>query len=196
MHIGRWGGSLALSSLLLVVPAAEAGAAECAEDLAARTADMTVADSQAAYAECLAELAAAVGRLQAAAVPPGAVAAFDRTGGCPEGWSPFLAGESRMILGASSGQPSEFGKDAAGRALALRQFRDRGGFEAVALSTAQMPSHRHVVQHRKTGAVGSTHGLAAAANWGAQNTTSSAAGRGQPHENMPPFIALYFCKKD
>ena len=51
-------------------------------------------------------------------VPSGAVVAFDLTNGCPEGWSAFTEGQSRMIVGAmfpngsppkdEGGQPSLF----------------------------------------------------------------------------------------
>lgn len=130
-------------------------------------------------------------------VPSGAVVAFDTTGSCPEGWQPFVAGQSRTIVGASFGVDPEpgLGTNAANRPLVAYKYRDHGGVETVTLSAAEMPAHSHTVSPRRVSGIGGTHGLAAAADGGATSMKSDAAGGGKPHENMPPFIALYFCRK-
>ncbi len=80
-------------------------------------------------------------------------------------------------------------------------FKDKpkeatGGAEEVTLTEAQMPAHNH------GGALmipdGTLYGMNndnRFHNSGA-GVTLHASGGNRPHENMPPYIALYFCKKD
>lgn len=150
-------------------------------------------------------LAATVNAAQDASVPalgnhPGtrAIVAYVSEKGektCPRGWVPFEAAKDRFILGAGANYPV---------------VGTRGGEAKVTLSEAQMPSHTHNL------AMVSVRGIewldaGTEANmpyfnvpkenaaWNVTVARSSRgvfpAGGGKPHENMPPYIALYFCQK-
>ena len=80
-----------------------------------------------------------------------------------------------------------------------------GGAETVALTVAQMPSHTHAMRASTT-AASTAHGpsealgTSTAMNLYGAGTPSMAmdpnavapAGGGQPHDNMPPFVALNY----
>ena len=82
---------------------------------------------------------------------------------------------------------------------------EAGGVETVTLAAAQMPQHRHAML-ASTAAAGATHGPAevlgssAAMNFygsGAPTMAMDAnaitpVGGTQPHDNLPPFVALSF----
>jgi hypothetical protein len=120
-------------------------------------------------------------------IPKGTVAAFDLMM-CPAGWSDFNEGAGRVILGVGRGT-----------GLSERRLRDEGGQEKVGLIEAQIPRHFHYVPARGGGRnIQKTWALQAAGkgNWGRphERMTDSRGGN-KPHENMPPFITLRFCKK-
>lgn len=144
----------------------------------------------------------------AVAVPSGAIMAFDLTA-CPEGWVPFAEGQSRMIVGAKypgltvSGA---LGRNGNGEELVEYGYREHGGAERETLKTAQMPSHTHAgskidVDHLLankepvdfTALQGPSHGFARSTNLPLE---ISHEGGGASHNNMPPFIALYLCRKE
>ncbi len=94
-----------------------------------------------------------------------------------------------------------------GAGLSFRQLGEQGGVENVTLTSAQMPSHGHVLNATTTAAsagtamAGSLTGTAAGtAFYGStpgsgtslapQALTSS--GGSQPHDNMAPFVGLNF----
>ena len=80
-------------------------------------------------------------------------------------------------------------------------FGRTGGAETHTLTANEMPGHRHV----QTAGVGQTGQGKGAGNNAAgilnvpmvdsANITRSAGGS-QAHNNMPPYVALYFCKKE
>lgn len=123
-----------------------------------------------------------------AAFPSRAVVAF--TAGslgqsiCPEGWSYYKKAENRFILGADE---------------LKYQIGVTGGAESVALTISEMPTHSHPILRTS-----SNSGDGNYVNWaamGSPNNKSTGSGTApvgdsQPHNNMPPYIALYFCKKD
>ena len=138
------------------------------------------------------------------ALPRGAVVAFDRAS-CPDGWVPFRDADGRMILGAMDNGDPDF------------VWHEKGGEKNVTLSLSQMPRHRHHIfsNNNSRGPGGLSAGSAVQSvgtggNLGqheyAMRGTStpgepdvgvaSEAGGSEPHNNMPPYIALYFCKKD
>jgi microcystin-dependent protein len=98
--------------------------------------------------------------------------------------------------------PMHFGQ---GPGLSNRTLGERGGSEGVALAQTEMPQHNHIASG--TDATGTHTGPANAvwatsarsdAQYSARGTVSmspnalGAAGGGQPHNNMQPFLALRF----
>ena len=116
-------------------------------------------------------------------LPGDAVVAFE--GKCPEGWSPYSKAEGRFILGVGKGP------------LKKAVFREEpGGEEEVTLTVDGMPEHRHGLYFAGAYLKAGNTEQAIHGNPESLNVTTEPAGRGQPHNNMPPYIALYFCKKD
>ena len=124
------------------------------------------------------------------AVPSGAIVAFDLED-CPNGWSSYGRAKGRMIIGAG------IGKD-----LTPRKLGATGGREKVKLKIEHLPPHQHLAPfgaqpgqaHYGQGGVksvvlGKTHG-------NHQVTKTSSVGSGKKLTNVPPFIALRYCKKD
>lgn len=144
------------------------------------------------------------------ALPRGAVVAFDRddlsADKCPEGWTPFDRGRGRMIVGAGNpaSAPEKFGFGEDGKSLSNRDHRQHGGSETHVILQRELPSQVLL------------HGMwfdesAAEQRFGVKSESDhpyarvlaveeSAIGKldgGQvPHNNMPPYVALYFCKKE
>ena len=139
-------------------------------------------------------------------IPKDAVVAFDTPDTCPEGWSHFAEGQSRAIMGAGSGAGFTTGMavDEGRNPLTEYKYRQHGGRELVTLTKEQMPHHSHSFSGTSVESGG----------WGGQGVRPVAVGGSQlaglftpegqiapaggnlAHPNMPPYIALYFCKKD
>lgn len=134
-------------------------------------------------------------------IPAGAVMAFDLPNGCPEGWSRFDEGSGRMIVGVGK----RVGIDGSFRLLADSNgsVYQTGGAENHTLTVPEMPSHSHDFLGNKV-LRGGNHGIGTdlavgdGANYGnwAPSGSISNAGLSAPHNNMPPYIALYFCRKE
>lgn len=118
-------------------------------------------------------------------IPSGAVVAFDTE--CPkDGWEPYKRGAGRFILGADK----------------IREIHDKGGAAEHKLTIAEMPEHNHHKGDGKRYVVQMT---------GKDTTTRTDQtsgeidivqgfelvdeGKGQPHNNMPPYLVLNFCRK-
>ena len=143
--------------------------------------------------------------------PPGAVVAFATE--CPKepGWTPFVEGTGRFIVGAG---------DQFHRAYRTwKRNRPTGGFDEVQLSTHtvlsadgeeqhllsldEMPTHDHGVQIiRRSGFV--YQGDVGTENVGRDTSRTDPKGAvrftegmggGQAHNVMPPFIALVYCRR-
>lgn len=139
----------------------------------------------------------------------GVVVAFDRDDldqdTCPKGWKPFEQARGRVIVGAGdpSKAPAEFGLDENGNHLTDRSLRQHGGTETHQLSINEMPTHEHPVRDMEWGYSinGNDHPARIDVDdgppWGGHTGRLNTEPRGenQPHNNMPPYIALYFCKK-
>lgn len=112
---------------------------------------------------------------------------------CPDGWSPLADVRGRVILGAGG----HTNRDESGKKLREYEHADNGGEETHALTVPEMPAHSHVIS--KGGTDTAILGTAGA-SWGVRKTngpeTSELEGGGNAHNNMPPYIALYYCKKD
>jgi len=170
-----------------------AAAAPCADDLTPKSGIRAVLD-------CIKDMNREIEALKAqsrrmVSVPPDAVIAVAFPKGCPAGWRQFEEANGRFIVGAGAPPvtrelrpPSE------------RFFGEKGGEETVTLSVQQMPSHTHSLRRTDQAPKGDGNFV----DWrsmGSPNNKSTgdaitATGGGQAHNNMPPFIALYFCKKD
>lgn len=118
------------------------------------------------------------------------------------GWAPYEHGEGRFLLGAGKGPLKEYIGPG-----------EKKGEEEVVLTTPQIPSHRHGgtgleawrvafgAPERGIPNVGETGwGLGFVMNSGDVNPDfrgpqlMAPEGGGQAHNNMPPYIAVYFCK--
>ncbi len=123
-------------------------------------------------------------------IPSGAVVAFATT--CPQaqGWSPYKEAEGRFILGVGKGPLENF-----------VGLGTPGGKEEVELTIEEMPAHSHSLTW--TMEENPKYPL----NWNGQGGGPSIPsnvekfpplmqGYNEPHNNMPPYIPLYFCKKD
>jgi len=134
------------------------------------------------------------------------VIAFDLPTGCPQGWSVFERGLSRTLVGATQTTIANVpNTDANQQRLSARPYLSTGGEEKHALTEPEMPSHSHGVQdvlhsdyqrggggYRGTDVVGQVPGDDPKGSI----RYTEAAGSGQPHNMMPPFIALFFCRKN
>lgn len=144
-----------------------------------------------------------------AVLPNGAVIAFDSTRidaeTCPPGWRPFKEARARVIVGAGPprGAPQKYGFDEKGKALEGYVLRQHGGEEKSELTENELPSHTHTlnmdsVERGGHGAVGQELSVGDATDRGIYTPTGKIGktGNGASFTNMPPFIALYFCKYD
>lgn len=134
------------------------------------------------------------------AVPTGAVVSFDRPSGCPRGWVEFEPAADRFIIGVGEVYRLPYDQG--------RPQYQTGGERETVLTVNQLPPHNHEVidpGHVHPNWLGTRDGNEAgfAAERGAVSDRFSAetgisiadTGLGQAHNNMPPYIALYFCKK-
>jgi hypothetical protein len=140
-------------------------------------------------------------------VPSGAVVAFDLSPDepCPDGWTTWREATSRVIIGAGNGDLSyeaKFKKDENGVELTSRAYREHGGAERETLIEDQLPPHTHEF----TGfpiTTGGNDGLGNVLAVGDRTVygkytpdgTISVVGKGNSINNMPPYVALYYCKK-
>jgi microcystin-dependent protein len=111
--------------------------------------------------------------------------AFDQKA-CPAGWTEFTDASGRFLLARGKGVAAD------------HPFRELGGEEAHVLTKAEMPRHSH--QERGSNRPDVANGGAIHAhdvdNGSFEKIITSEEGEGQPHNNMPPFIALTVCVKD
>lgn len=152
--------------------------------------------------EGLAALRSQVDDLRNRMPPDNAILIVDDSNGCPPGWRDLAENEpavfaGRMALAATGDGPY--------------RYRATGGAATHTLTVPEMPEHTHPVndpshRHRsewlgdlegnsigwvgQRGTVGSREIPASVTG-----ITIGDAGGGEPHNNMPPYIALYFCKK-
>lgn len=181
--------ALAMGCMALAALSAGHAGAGCAATLAR---DASTAELVACLREQEAELAA----LGAApAVPAGAVVAFDRPDGCPPGWSNFRPGAGRFILGVGGRYQLPYADG--------EPRYQTGGAAAHRLLPSELPAHAHETE------IGTDFGFAlfgtgasrpnaivTRRRGGRSLSLTSETGGNAAHNNMPPFVALYYCKKD
>ena len=143
-------------------------------------------------------------------LPSGAVVPFDLANQCPDGWRPFVDGQNRVILGASFGLPDQLFRGR--QMLTQRKYRDHGGVEEISLQEHHIGDHSHEVTYgtqdvltldttgnrTKSSRVGAVYTVEYKTSGGnpVSPLFAQPRGKGTPINNMPPYIALYFCKKD
>ena len=143
-------------------------------------------------------------------------------GACPPGWRLFREAGGRVIVGAGSHENVDENGASLTRYDAFSDAPDQavGGTEMHKLIGDEMPEHDHdagslqaisdgpmvhgsnvhpqdpkpvngserlMLGHLLNRELDHTHGI---------NGKVSPEGKGEPHNNMPPYIALYFCKKE
>ena len=122
-------------------------------------------------------------------IPAGAVIAFDRPGGCPKpGWKDMgPAWRGRALVAGVRDANDTYG------------FGREGGAETHRLTDDEMPRHAHKFTFGTQGGSGAPVHPTYKRDGpytGKSTTEVTFAGASKPHNNMPPYIALYFCKKE
>ncbi len=157
-------------------------------------------------------------KLEQAEIPAGAVIAFDLRSGCPDGWNEFSEGNGKFLIGSGEGKLTNTGpysqkKQGAITPLPSIEFGLQGGALEHKLTRLEVPNHSHLVYGNWSAdhtPPESLHNLQAHKN---TSPTSGYALRlpteeikrtqddhlgdtvGSAHNNMPPYIALHFCRR-
>ncbi len=127
----------------------------------------------------------------AATIPGSAVVAFNSSE-CPSGWREFAPGRGRTIVGTGRHSAA----DRYDQELGEWEFSETGGSRTHRLEEAEIPAHRHAYTF-SSGRNSPQHVDISSDEFGYKdlpNRMTGAAGGGQPHNNMPPFIALSLCE--
>ena len=125
--------------------------------------------------------------------PSGAVVAFDREDGCPPGWSEYRDADGRFIVG--TGRHTVH--DPYGNEVADLEFGREGGERTHRLSVDEMPPHSHTYVFSTGHRSPARYSDYTPDEFGVKNLPdhpTSAVGGNMPHNNMPPYIALRFCR--
>jgi len=127
-----------------------------------------------------------------------AILLIDTDQGCPTdlGWTTHEASMGRFVVGAGQGG-----------GLTNRPFGEQGGEESVQLTPETMPAHNHPIRVSATEPqddflAGGGQPVAAGINRDFSSEdfdrqysgVLGVTGGDQPHNNMPPYIALHFCE--
>ena len=130
--------------------------------------------------------------------------AFDRA--CPHGWDDYDKAGGRFIVGAGE----HTNKDDSGSEILSSNLESTGGYQAVAITEAQMPRHSHSLAAGPSdwdGQVGSLNagnvreigGHTGFSGYVRNNAAGQEfvelTGGSEPHTNIPPFVALSYCIK-
>jgi hypothetical protein len=135
--------------------------------------------------------------------PSGAIMAFDLADGCPAGWQDYDKGRGRFLVGAGSQQemqqkiPGNFVRDARGVDLTAKAFGQPGGEEKHLVLKDNIPPI-FLTFHSQLSGNGLTVSTIEALTFdpptsGLHVETSKVPAK--PIDIMPPYVALYFCKK-
>ena len=124
-------------------------------------------------------------------IPKGAVVAFQLPE-CPDGWSPYEEAAGRTVIGVGEGDD-----------LTARALNEMGGAETVKLETKHMPAHSHFPESKDASfivflreKVGNMKSNPKEDSWWNYDSKTREAGEDKPHENMPPFVALLYCRRE
>ena len=148
-----------------------------------------------------------IGVLFEPAVPDGAVVAFLSPCKEVDGWDDYTDGAGKFLLGAGEGvlRPQGPHKPPSSQSeisLSEIKFGDQGGQETHTLTIPEMPEHNHdngsgkyLLQITGKNTVSATDSKGSHEIDIRHGFAIKEAGHGQPHNNMPPYIALHFCQK-
>ena len=127
-----------------------------------------------------------------------AVLAFNRSesngGACPKGWSLFEPARGRFIIGAGRHGDSDLKNHPS-----FKDDQDQaiGGQQETKLSDKNIPSHNHKwIHNSKRQAGASEHGSVTMHEMYDKIKDRRGVDDGEPFDNMPPYVALYFCEKE
>jgi len=141
------------------------------------------------------------------ALPDAAVVAFDGSA-CPEDWEPYTPATARMIVGAGDKWHPKHRKwekqlptgGVEPTDLESIEAMSSGGEVAHILTVEEMPEHAHTMLWGRTDV--DTEGRKGKGNDVKRGLlpirpihSTLSEGAYKPHNNMPPYIALYFCQK-
>lgn len=189
-----------LASTIGSTPAARAAA--CADRLSPKANISELFD-------CLKEMNREIEELKRAALPERTVLIVNETERCPAGWSSVRRAEGRFIIGAHDNATYDSSVDPD---VSRRFPGERGGSEAVALTIPQIPAHTHGYQDvffseikqwmpKEAIPLPIPDGVGHAnkvdydnVGW-AQERKSDATGADAAHDNMPPYVAFFFCMR-
>lgn len=144
-------------------------------------------------------------------LPVGAVVAFDREGGCPKPWVPMELASGRFLVAAGEHK----NLDEHGERLSVHKLGSLGGAETHTISKPELPAVQIPVGFENGPhyiGFNSQEGAGYALKFERRNDNAQdngqnmgtgrsefvtdPLGEGKAHNNMPPYIALYFCKKE
>lgn len=118
-------------------------------------------------------------------IQPDTLAFFDRSD-CPEGWEEFEKGAGRFLIGKGGDYT----------------FEKEGGKAEVSLEEKHMPPHEHKLPVYIHGTMDKNQlkldalqGAPKKGNYFNNPRSTDKRGKGEPHPNMPPFLALTLCRK-
>jgi len=136
-------------------------------------------------------------------MPVGAVVAFtdlpvgrDGIATCPESWTEAVELRGRFVIGSDPANP--YGNESPTGIASI------GGTHEVTLTESQMPEHAHVPDEAfrfilASDGTGTTQGTDTDPEREEPNLARSRSlirrGGNQPHTNMPPYIALTWCRR-
>lgn len=145
-----------------------------------------------------------------AEIPASAVVAFDMPSGCPEGWMDVGKEDSQRFAGRTLVVVGDRVERTNGETTEKRDYNEDGGTEEVLISKNHLPEHRHEINistsREQHPGLGLYFPEGADTRYYVDNVVVVPAaketpikteleGTGKPLGNMPPYIALHFCKK-
>ena len=133
---------------------------------------------------------------RAAVLPLSAVVAFDEPNKCPKGWSAFEQVVGRSVIGVATAQ------QASANGVVAHPYRDSGGHETHTLTEAELPPLKFsfTVNSAENSSAGDRynvggHDLVAVLK-SPKTIELATTGKGDIFSTMPPYVALFYCKKD
>jgi hypothetical protein len=121
----------------------------------------------------------------AAKIESGTILAFDQNT-CPNGWSPYLAGQGRILFGAGTGNMS-----GAGKPLTFRPMGQTGGLEY----TSGIPLFADLGDSNSPDG-SSCFAAAPSIDYLASAVPDVFLSGNFPSPNLPPFYTLLYCEKN